>query len=73
MRLFETLAILQANQDIALDRKPESTAMCRLEAKFKLKNFSFIFFSQINIADFMHAWRAYGRNAVANIKNVNFM
>ena len=40
--LSEKLTILQANGNVALNKKSESTAICRHKAKFKLRNFSFI-------------------------------
>ena len=38
----EKFAIIQANENIALNRKSESTAMCQHKEKFKLRNFSFV-------------------------------
>ena len=35
-------AIIQANENIALNRKSESTAMFQHKEKFKLRNFSFV-------------------------------
>ena len=40
--LSKKLATLQANKNTALNKKSESTAMCRHNAKFKLRTVSFI-------------------------------
>ena len=39
--LSNKFAILQANENLALNKKSESTAMSRHKAKLKLRNFSF--------------------------------